>query len=99
MTIDVHAHIIGPPFHDAIKKIPGVTAVPNRYGTGILKHGETVININEDFFAPKHHVGEMDKRHIDLSLLSLTTPNVYVFPKELQAEAARLANDAPRTRA
>jgi len=99
MNIDVHAHIIGPAFYDAIKKIPGVTTVPNRYGTGILKNGETVININEDFFASNHHVGEMDKRHIDLSLLSLTTPNVYVFPKELQAEAARLANDEALDRA
>ena len=42
MNIDVHAHIIGPAFYDAIKKIPGVTTVPNRYGTGVLKHGETV---------------------------------------------------------
>ena len=73
MNIDVHAHIIGQAFYDAIKKIPGVTFVPNRYGTGILKNGETVININEDWYSSKHHVGEMDKRRIDLSLLSLTT--------------------------
>jgi hypothetical protein len=81
MNIDVHAHIIGPAFYDAMKKIPGVTTVPNRYGTGILKNGETVINVNQDFFAPNHHLHEMDKRRIDLSLLSLTTPNVYVFPE------------------
>ena len=99
MNIDVHAHIIGPAFYDAMKKIPGVTTVPNRYGMGILKNGETVINVNPDWFATKHHVAEMDKRRIDYSLLSLTTPNLYVFPKEIQAEAARIANDEAVERA
>ncbi|HEV8015540.1 MAG TPA: amidohydrolase family protein [Stellaceae bacterium] len=99
MNIDVHAHIIGPAFYDAIKTIPGVTTVPNRYGMGILKHGETVINISQDWFDSKHHVGEMDKRGIDISLLSLTTPNLYVFPKDMQAQAARIANDEAVDRA
>lgn len=93
MTIDVHAHIIGPAFYDAMKKIPGVTTAPHRYGIAIVKDGETVINVSPDWFDAKHHVGEMDKRGIDLSLVSLTTPNLYVFPKELQAQAARIAND------
>jgi aminocarboxymuconate-semialdehyde decarboxylase len=99
MNIDVHAHIIGPAFYDAIKKIPGVTTVPNRYGMGILKNGETVINVSQDWFDSKHHVGEMDKRRIDISLLSLTTPNLYVFPKDMQAKAARIANDEAVDRA
>ena len=99
MSIDVHAHIIGPAFYDAMKKIPGITTVPNRYGMGILKNGETVINVNPDWFDAKHHVNEMDKRRIDFSLLSLTTPNLYVFPKELQAEAAHIANDEAVERA
>ncbi|HEY1506351.1 MAG TPA: amidohydrolase family protein [Stellaceae bacterium] len=99
MNIDVHAHIIGPAFYDAVKKIPGVTFEPNRYGIGIRKNGETVINLSENWFSAKHHVGEMDKRRIDLSLLSLTTPNLYVFPKEMQAAAARIANDEAVDRA
>ncbi len=99
MNIDVHAHIIGPAFYDAIKKIPGITFEPNRYGIGIRKDGETVINISESWFSPKHHVGEMDKRRIDMSLLSLTTPNLYVFPKEMQEAAARIANDEAIDRA
>jgi hypothetical protein len=41
----------------------------------------------------------MVKRRIDMSLLSLTTPNLYVFPKEMQAEAARIANDEAIDRA
>jgi aminocarboxymuconate-semialdehyde decarboxylase len=41
----------------------------------------------------------MDKRRIDMSLLSLTTPNLYVFPKEMQAHAARIANDEAVDRA
>ncbi|HEY3917569.1 MAG TPA: amidohydrolase family protein [Stellaceae bacterium] len=99
MKIDVHAHIIGPAFYDAMKKIPGVTTVPNPIGMGILKNGETVINVNPAWFDAKHHVGEMDKRRIDLSLVSLTTPNLYVFPKEMQAQAARIANDEAVERA
>ena len=93
MKIDVHAHIIGRAYYEAMMKIPGVTTAPSQYGLGLLKDGETIININPEWYDPRHHIGEMDKRGIDMSLISLTTPNLYIFPKEMQAEVAVIAND------
>ncbi len=99
MRIDVHAHFVGPEFYAAIDRLPGVTAGPSRHGKVLLKDGKVVIQTNEAWQDPGHHLREMDKRGIDVSLVSLTTPNVYVFPPELQAGAARLANDEAIARA
>lgn len=99
MKIDVHAHLMGRAYYDAMQKMAGVTSQTNRYGRGLFKNGETVININDEWLDEAHHVREMDKRGIDLSIVTLTTPNLYVFPKEVQAEAARIANDEAIERA
>ena len=93
MKIDVHAHLMGKGYYDAMEKMAGVTSKPSRFGRTLLKNGEVVININDDWLDPAHNVREMDKRGIDLSIVTLTTPNLYVFPKEVQAEAAHIAND------
>jgi aminocarboxymuconate-semialdehyde decarboxylase len=93
MKIDVHSHLMGREYYSALEKLPGVSTEPNRVGHAIVKDGDIVISISDDWLEPNHVIKEMDKRGIDMSLLSLTTPNVYVFPKEMQAEAARLAND------
>jgi aminocarboxymuconate-semialdehyde decarboxylase len=93
MKIDVHAHLMGKAYYDAMDKLAGTKRVPSRYGVTILKGDEVVINMNEEWLDPSHNVREMDKRGIDLSIVTLTTPNLYVFPKEVQAEAARLSND------
>ncbi len=99
MKIDVHAHIIGGDFYDAVHKLPSVTSAPTPYGDGIFQDGELLISTRPDWFRPTHHLEEMDKRGIDMSFLSLTTPNLYLFPKEMQAEAARIANDEALDRA
>ena len=99
MKIDVHAHLMGRAYYDAMAKMAGVTSQTNRYGRGLYKNGETVININDEWLDENHHVREMDKRGIDLSIVTLTTPNLYVFPKDVQAEAARIANDEAVERA
>jgi aminocarboxymuconate-semialdehyde decarboxylase len=93
MKIDVHAHLMGKEYYDAMDRLAGTKRVPSRYGVTILKGDEVVINMNEEWLDPAHNVREMDKRGIDLSIVTLTTPNLYVFPKEVQAQAARLAND------
>jgi aminocarboxymuconate-semialdehyde decarboxylase len=93
MKIDVHAHLMGREYYDAMDRFAGTRRAPHRNGLVILKGEEVVININEDWLDPSHCVREMDKRGIDLSILTLTTPNLYVFPKEVQAEAARISND------
>jgi aminocarboxymuconate-semialdehyde decarboxylase len=99
MKIDVHAHLMGRAYYDAMEKMAGVTSQRGGFGRVLLKNGETVIGINDEWLDENHHVREMDKRGIDLSIVTLTTPNLYVFPKEAQAEAARIANDEAVERA
>jgi aminocarboxymuconate-semialdehyde decarboxylase len=95
MKIDVHSHQIEEIFFDALRSLPGVTVHvnPDRFSY-LLKDGKTWLPFRPDMFDPDHLIREMDRKGIDISILSMNTPSVYIFEARQRVELARRLNDA-----
>jgi aminocarboxymuconate-semialdehyde decarboxylase len=100
MKIDVHAHQIEQFFFDTLKSLPGVTVRvnPDRFSY-LLKDGKTWLPFRPEMFDPDHLIREMDRKGIDMSILSMNTPSVYVFEAPLRIDLARRLNDSLVSRA
>jgi aminocarboxymuconate-semialdehyde decarboxylase len=95
MKIDVHAHQIEKFFHETLASLPGVTVKvnPDRFSY-LVKDGQTWLPFRPEMFDPDHLIREMDRKGIDISILSMNTPSVYVFEGEKRAELAMRLNDS-----
>ena len=95
MRIDVHAHIVDREYLEALIRLGGLEA--ERTGDGktlFRKDGTTVAWSRPDMFDIDHRLREMDRKGIDLRILSLSTPNVYPWGGAAQVKMARHVNDA-----
>ena len=90
MKIDVHSHLIEEIFFDALKSLPGVTVQvkPDRFSY-LLKNGKTWLPFRPEMFDPDHLIREMDRKGIDISILSMNTPSVYIFEERQRIDLAR----------
>jgi aminocarboxymuconate-semialdehyde decarboxylase len=93
MKIDTHAHYMAKTFYEAIEAMPGVSRKADPYGLQLVRDGKTVVPLNEKWFDPDDQVREMDRKGFDMRLVSLTTPNLYIFPEKEQGEIAKRVND------
>jgi len=100
MIIDVHSHHIEEIFFDALKSLPGVTVQvkPDRFSY-LLKDGKTWLPFRPEMFDPDHLIREMDRKGIDISVLSMNTPSVYIFGERQRLELAQRLNDSMVKRA
>ena len=95
MRIDVHAHIVDRDYVEALTRLRGLTAERTADGKTLLrKDGYTVAWSRPDMFDIDHRLREMDRKGIDLRILSLSTPNVYPWGGAEQVKMARHVNDA-----
>src|SRR5262245_15077037 len=87
MKIDVHCHQIEKFFHETLAALPGVTVKvnPDRFSY-LLKDGKTWLPFRPEMFDPDHLIREMDRKGIDISILSMNTPSVYIFGKKLRID-------------
>ncbi len=93
MIVDTHAHITVRSFYDAIEAMPGVERRPDPYGMQLVRDGKTVVPLNDKWFEPEAQLRDMDAKGIDMRLVSLTTPNLYIFNPKDQAEIGKRVND------
>jgi aminocarboxymuconate-semialdehyde decarboxylase len=93
MKIDTHAHYMSREYHERMAAVPGMVLKPDHFGTAYERGGVRVVSCNEAWLDPDHCIRDMDKRGIDMRLLSLSTPNLYIFPASQQAEIAKRVND------
>jgi len=95
MKIDVHAHQIEKFFHETLASLPGVTVKmnPDRFSY-LIKDGQTWLPFRPEMFDPDHLIREMDRKGIDISILSMNTPSVYIFEPQKRAELAMRLNDS-----
>ncbi len=98
MKIDVHAHFFSAEYHERLAALPGHRMVANpafgEEGRAIKDEaGRHVVSFNPHWFERDAPIREMDAKGIDMRLLSLAPPNVYLFPPEIQAEVTRRVND------
>ncbi len=89
LKIDVHSHQIDEIFFDALRSLPGVTVKtnPDRFSY-LLKDGKTWLPFRPEMFDPDHLIREMDSKGIDMSIMSMNTPSVYVFEAQQRIDLA-----------
>lgn len=95
MRIDVHAHIVDRDYVEALTRLRGLAAERTADGKTLLRRdGYTMAWSRPDMFDIDHRLREMDRKRIDVRILSLSTPNVYPWGGAAQVAMARQANDA-----
>jgi aminocarboxymuconate-semialdehyde decarboxylase len=95
MRIDVHAHIVDRDYLEALTRLAGLSAERTVDGKTLLrKGGFTLAWSRPDMFDIGPRLREMDRKRIDVRILSLSTPNVYPWPPAEQVKIARHVNDA-----
>lgn len=93
MKIDVHSHIVGEQYFKELAALPGMTEVEDPYEYALVRDGKKVVPVKKDWFDPDRTIRDMDDRGIDVRLLSLSTPNLYIFPPDRQGAVAQRVND------
>lgn len=95
MIIDIHSHIVDRGYVEALTDLWGLAAQTTASGQTLLrKDGHTVAWYRNEMFDIEHRLREMDRKGIDMRVISLSTPNVYVWERDAQIRMARTMNDA-----
>jgi aminocarboxymuconate-semialdehyde decarboxylase len=95
MNVDVHAHIVDRQYLDDLASLLRLEVETTEDGKRLLrKGGATVAWSRADMFDIDQRLVEMDRKGIALRILSLSTPNVYLWGAESQVGMARRINDA-----
>ncbi|MDB5555219.1 MAG: TIM-barrel fold metal-dependent hydrolase [Rhizobium sp.] len=95
MKIDFHSHIVDRAYLDDLIVTMPLTSEETGDGKTLYRHrGFTVAWVRDDMFDLSERVRQMDAKGIDIRVLSLSTPNVYVWPLEQQVAVTRKINDA-----
>ena len=95
MIIDFHSHIVDRPYLEDLITTMSLTSEQTPDGKTLYRHrGHTVAWIKDGMYDIDARLREMDAKGIDIRVMSLSTPNVYVWPARQQVEVARRINDA-----
>jgi aminocarboxymuconate-semialdehyde decarboxylase len=95
MKIDFHAHIVDRQYLDDLVAMLRLDAEKTEDGKTLFRHrGHTVVWSRDDMFDIDARVREMDKKKIDVRVLSLSTPNVYSWDPVTQVRVTQNINDA-----
>jgi len=95
MKIDVHAHVFDRRYFEAMWRDFELERSTTPQGQTLMRrNGYTYMWYREPFFDLDHRLRVMDQQGIDMRVLSLSSPNVYDWPRARQVEIARLMNDA-----
>ena len=95
MKIDIHSHIFDRRYFEAMWRDFTLERSTTPQGQTLMRrNGYTYMWYREPFFDVDHRLRVMDEQGINMRVLSLSSPNVYDWPRERQVEIARLMNDA-----
>ncbi len=94
MRIDVHAHFMSRDYYAALESLPGVTVDSRPQGMSFLvKDGAQWLPFRDTMFGTDSLLQDMDRKGIDVRVLSLSTPSVYLFEPAPRIELCRRMND------
>lgn len=95
-VIDVHTHIFTKPWLELLKRKGGLYNIQQRAdGQHEVFRGDTPVVIpQKGHFDYDLRIQHMDAAGIDISVMSLTCPNVFWGDEETSCEAARESNDS-----
>ncbi len=95
-VIDVHTHMMSRPYIERLTAHGGpkytVRAVPGGQ-QAIHLNGAPFTTLYDEMFDYERRIENMNKAGVDLSIVSLTCPNVFWGGRDVSAETARLIND------
>jgi aminocarboxymuconate-semialdehyde decarboxylase len=95
MKIDIHAHFVDPDYLEDLKRVLGLEISSTADGKTLMRHnGCTLAWTRSDMFDPAERLRDMDKKGIDIRVLSVSTPNVYPWTGAEQIAVTRKVNDA-----
>jgi aminocarboxymuconate-semialdehyde decarboxylase len=95
MNVDVHAHIVDRKYLQDLISTLGLETELTSDGKSLLRRdGCTIAWSRPDMFEIDQRLSEMDKKDITVRILSLSTPNVYLWDDANQVAAARQVNNA-----
>lgn len=95
VKIDVHAHIVDRRYLDELSSTLALETETTDSGQILYRHrGSTVAWSRENMFDIAARLKGMDAKGIDKRILSLSTPNVYLWDEAKQIDMARQINDA-----
>ena len=96
VIVDVHAHAYPEGYLEALERHPEPYALSRdaRGRTILTLHGLRVVTMTREMTGVDARVAEMDAHGVDLQILSVTIPNVYMGPQARRRDLARRANDA-----
>lgn len=95
MIADIHAHIVDAYHIQELAKLLNLTPQETADGKTLLrKDGFTYAWSRPDMFDIPFRIAEMDRKGIDVRILSLSTPNIYDWKGAQQIAMARRVNDA-----
>ena len=95
MIVDIHAHIVDRRYFDELIAACGLERQDTDDGKSLFRHnGFSVAWSRPDMFDIEHRLADMDRKGIDMRVLSLSTPNVYPFPAEVRQRVTTEINDA-----
>lgn len=95
MKIDIHSHYTRRPYYEALEAMPGVSVDRRPKGSHFLKrNGSNWIPFWDSMFDPDDLIRDMDRKSIDIRILSLSTPGVYEFDPVNRIRICRAENDA-----
>lgn len=95
MIIDIHAHIVDATYMKRLRDALGLQPQHTDDGKTLYRHqGYTIAWERPDMYDIDHRLREMDRKGIDIRVLSLSTPNVYCWPEAEQIGVTRDINDA-----
>lgn len=93
-VIDVHAHIVDQDYLDELVHVLDLSTEQTESGQTLLRQGKSTVAWSRDnFFSPEQRIAEMERKGVDLRVLSLSSPSVYDWPVHEQPRAARAIND------
>ncbi len=94
-VIDVHTHMLSDGYIRLLKRHGGHYTVRKVKGgqTGIHRDGAPFMTLTPGMFDYELRLRAMDAAHVDMAIVTLTSPNVYFGSPKVSLEAARLMND------
>ena len=87
MKIDIHGHFTPREYYNQLERLPGVTVSHRSGGISFLyRNGLQWLPFNEPMFDQADQLRDMDRKQIDVRILSLSTPSVYLFEQQVRIE-------------
>jgi aminocarboxymuconate-semialdehyde decarboxylase len=95
VIVDVHTHFYPGGYLQDLERHPEPYSLSRdaRGRTILTLHGARVVTMTREMTGVDARVAEMDAHGVDLQVLSVTIPNVYVGPQARRLDLARRTND------